>query len=93
MRYFCTDCSYIYDESLGENDSLVDSGTKLEDIPDFCCPDCEAQIDMFQPIVEEVLYAENSQNLSPMEKEHIPHILHIDAREVEVSAGEDIHPS
>lgn len=91
MRYFCIDCSYVYDEAIWEVDLWVDSGTKIDDLSGFYCPNCEAGSDMFQPIIEEVLYAENPDQLSGPEKEHIPHILHMDAREIEVSAGEDIH--
>lgn len=92
MRYFCTDCSYIYDEALGEQELSVEPGTKMDDMSDFYCPNCEADADMFQPIVEELLYAEDPDNLTSIEKEHIPHIIHIDEKEVEISVGLEIHP-
>jgi len=93
MRYFCTDCSYIYDEAIGDPEMSIEAGGKLEDMSEFYCSNCEAGSDMFQPIVEEILYAENPWYISGPEKEHIAHIMHIDEKEVEVCVWEDMHPS
>lgn len=92
MRYFCTDCSYIYDEALGEPELDLNPGTRVEDTPDIYCPNCEAESDMFQPIIEEVIYSEDPKNLSNIEKEHIPHILHMDEKEIEISVWVEVHP-
>lgn len=70
----------------------MEPGTKIDDLSGFYCPNCEADGDMFQPIVEEVLYADTPGFLSGPEKEHIPHIIHMDEKEVEVCVGEDVHP-
>ena len=92
MRYFCTDCSYIFDEANGEKDLWVEPWIKFEEMLDFYCPNCEAESDMFQPIVEEILYADDSKNLQWLERTHIPHILYMDEKEIEVSIGEEYHP-
>ena len=81
MRYFCTDCAYIYDEAFWEEELGFWSWVKMENISDFYCPSCESGGEAFQPIIEEVLYAENNEHLSTIEKEHIPHILYIDYKE------------
>ncbi len=91
MRYFCTDCSHIYDEAIGDPEMDFDAGVKIDELTEFYCPNCEASADMFQPIVEEVLYAEDPEYLSWAEREHIPHILHRDDKEVEFSIGQEVH--
>lgn len=93
MRYFCIDCSHIFDEALWERELSIEPWTKFDDLDWFYCPNCEADESMFQPIEEEILYAEDSDNLSVLESQHIPHILHFDEKEVELSVGEDVHPS
>ena len=44
MRKFrCRYCSHIYDESLGDPDSGIAPGTRLEDSPEAStCPECGA---------------------------------------------------
>jgi len=70
-----------------------EAGRKLDDLEEFYCPNCEAGSDVFQPIVEEILYAENPWHVSGPEREHIPSIIHMDDKEVEVCTGIDMHPS
>lgn len=42
-KYRCRYCSHIYDEALGDVDSGLAPGTRLEDIPaDWSCPECGA---------------------------------------------------
>jgi rubredoxin len=40
-RYLCPECSYTYDESIGDEREGYEPGTTWDDIdPDFFCPDC-----------------------------------------------------
>ena len=40
-RYCCPECSYCYDETLGDAHQGFAAGTSWEEIPeDFNCPDC-----------------------------------------------------
>jgi rubredoxin len=39
--YLCPECSYVYDEELGDTSEGFEPGTSWDDIPvDFFCPDC-----------------------------------------------------
>ena len=45
MKYRCTICGYIYDETV--------EGTKFEDLPDdWACPLCGVGKDMFEKVEE-----------------------------------------
>jgi len=46
---------------------------------------------MFEPIQEEILYAEFPDYKNEIEKEHIPHITHNDGHEIEITVGEELH--
>ena len=49
MKYVCTVCGYVYDETLGDPDNGIAPGTKCEDLPDdFECPLCSVGKDMFE---------------------------------------------
>lgn len=40
-KWLCKVCGYIYDETIGDEDSGISPGTKFEDIPDdWVCPVC-----------------------------------------------------
>jgi len=42
-KYLCIPCGFIYDESLGDEDSGIAPGTKWADVPaDWICPICGA---------------------------------------------------
>lgn len=50
-QYRCTVCGYVYDEEMGEPDSMIDPGTKFEDIPqDWKCPQCGAPKSAFEKV-------------------------------------------
>ena len=50
-KYMCTLCSYVYDPEAGDPDNGVVAGTVFEDLPDdWCCPECGADKDMFEPV-------------------------------------------
>ena len=93
MRFLCVNCSYIYDESLGDVHEDIDPGTSVDQIPeDILCPGCEGSFEDFAPIEDEVLYIDNPDRLTDVEREHMPHILYQDSEKIEVSIGEDMHP-
>lgn len=93
MRFLCVNCSYIYDESLGDEADGIEPGTVIDEIDsDTHCPGCDGSFDDFSPIEDEVLYAENPKHLNHLEKEHIPYIIYQDSERVEVQVGEEIHP-
>ena len=52
-KYQCQACSYVYDPEKGDPENGVAAGTAFEDLPDdWCCPDCGAPKDMFEPLGE-----------------------------------------
>ncbi|MDA9129353.1 rubredoxin [Candidatus Gracilibacteria bacterium] len=93
MRFLCVNCSYMYDESLGDVHEDIDPGTSIDAIDeDILCPGCEGSFDDFAPIEDEILYAENPNHHNHTEREHIPFILYQDHEKLEVSIGEEMHP-
>lgn len=51
QSYCCVTCGLIYDESAGWPEEGIAPGTRWEDLPsDWCCPDCSASRDDFQPV-------------------------------------------
>ena len=53
MKYICDICGYIYDETVGDEDSGIAPGTKFEDIPeDWVCPLCGVTKADFSPVEE-----------------------------------------
>jgi rubredoxin len=52
-KYRCTICGHVYDPAQGDPDSGIAPGTAFENLPaDWCCPDCGAVKDDFEPIDE-----------------------------------------
>jgi rubredoxin len=48
-KWICTVCGYVYDPSVGDPTSAIDSGTAFEDLPaGWVCPECGAGKDMFE---------------------------------------------
>ncbi|CAJ1355633.1 unnamed protein product [Effrenium voratum] len=60
-RWECQNCGYEYNPLFGEGS--YGPGTKFEDIgEEFRCPQCQAEKEEFQPVVEEVAgFAENQE--------------------------------
>lgn len=85
MRYVCTNCNYLYDESLGDKEEWILAWTRFDTLWDmFECPVCHETGDYFHELKEQVNYfpvniSESEQRLlSPIEKEHFPHIENAD---------------
>jgi len=71
MRYLCTNCSYIYDEALGDTLEWISAWTRLEDLWDnFVCPSCYESLDFFQEIRDEVNYIEDGEKTTFIEDLH-----------------------
>jgi len=69
MRYLCTNCNYVYDESLGDSVDFIDEHTLFDNLgEDFVCPVCAAEKDDFFMIKEEVNYIWDT--MSSLETEH-----------------------
>ncbi len=48
MKYVCTVCGYVYDETAGDPDHDIAPGTRWEELPDdFVCPLCGVGKDQF----------------------------------------------
>lgn len=94
MRFLCINCGYIYDESLGFEEEGIEPGTCIEDMSeDYVCPGCGGSFEDFSPIEDEVLYVDNIHNLTHIERDHVPQIVYQDSERVEISIGEEMHPS
>ena len=51
VKFKCTICGYVYDESLGIPEKSIPPGTKWESLPgDFACPLCSAPKSLFKPL-------------------------------------------
>lgn len=96
MRFLCVNCGYIYDEALGDEADGIEPGTCIDQIDEEThCPMCDGSFDDFSPIEDEVIYIDDKNKMSHIEREHLPHILYQDAEKVEVCIGEEeeMHPS
>jgi len=95
MRYLCTNCSYIYDESLWDEVENIKSWTKFYKLGDnFKCPVCWEDQDSFQEIIDEVNYIDENNILWSIDLEHFINIEDLWGWRIEVSVGKDsLHPS
>ncbi len=51
QRYQCSLCSYVYDPQNGDVSNGAAAGVGFADLPaGWCCPDCGAGQDAFDPI-------------------------------------------
>lgn len=50
MKFVCSVCGFVYDETLGLPDQGIAPGTRWEDLPaDFVCPLCGVGRSEFSP--------------------------------------------
>lgn len=50
MKFVCSVCGFVYDETLGLPDQGIAPGTRWEDFPaDFVCPLCGVGKSEFSP--------------------------------------------
>jgi rubredoxin len=51
MRYLCTNCGYIFDETRGDPDNGIAAGTAFAELPDdWVCPICYVSKANFDPL-------------------------------------------
>ena len=75
MQYLCTQCNYIYDEFMWDKELQIAPWTFFEELKeDFKCPICWSSKEYFHWIKEEVLKANDKNNLNLVEKKHIPNV-------------------
>lgn len=93
MKYHCSWCDYIYDESLWDEDLEIIPYTTFDNLPnDFFCPFCDTYKDDFILFDEEVNYPIDINNLAPKEQEHFPNFT-IKDDVLNFSLDENIHPN
>jgi rubredoxin len=50
-KWMCTNCGWIYDETLGDAPGGIAPGTRWEDVPEsWVCPDCGATKAQFEMV-------------------------------------------
>jgi rubredoxin len=93
MKYSCTECGYVFDESRGEPDDGIEPGTKLEDLGDFFrCPSCYTDASAFVGAKEEINYPLDTEALSHVEKDHqITYEIHENELHVKIGEGKHTH--
>ncbi len=85
MKYCCTNCNYVYDESMWDIDEEISPWTRFDDLGDyFACPVCSENTDSFYMIKEEINYIENVNTVDRLELEHYP-IINIENQKLTVS--------
>lgn len=84
MKYFCTECSYAYDDALWDAEEEIKIWQTVDK-----CPVCE-EYDSFQWLEEEVNYI-NDDNLWALEIDHFPEVVISDWKIV-VTVWNEIHP-
>jgi rubredoxin/desulfoferrodoxin (superoxide reductase-like protein) len=91
MKYHCTNCSYIYDETLWEPEQDIEAFTSWGNISeDFYCPICFSPKDDFISPKEELIYLKNN-NLTIVEAIHYPKIF-IERDTLYFEIWEEPHP-
>ena len=49
--YLCVNCSYLYDQAIGDPDRGIPPGTPFEALPsDWECPQCGVSKESFKPL-------------------------------------------
>lgn len=93
MRYLCTECNYIYDESLGDSEEWIKSWTAFYSLWDyFTCPVCGETKDSFHEITEQINYIEDENSVDFMELDHFMEI-YKEEWLIEVKIWKEMHPS
>lgn len=87
MKYLCTNCGYVYDESLWDEVEEIEGGTRVDELD--CCPTC-FEVDSFFQIREEVIYIDDD-TIDKIEREHFIEI-NYQNRKIEVTVWKNSHP-
>lgn len=93
MKYICTNCNYIYDESIWEKEDWIETWTIFWQLWDhFCCPNCLEDKDFFHELIEEVNYIEKENIYDFMQNDHF---INIEEKNdiIKVIIWKELHPS
>lgn len=92
MIYSCWNCRYIYDESLWDEKEWISQWTLFSELwYDWICPICWWEQELFIEIKEEVLTADDIDNMTDLELSHMPKLT-VDEWKLLVEIGYDEHP-
>lgn len=93
MKYYCTNCSYVYDEITWEEELNIAPMTMWWEIDEenFYCPNCESTKEDFIAPKEEIIYPNDQNNLTAVEAMHFP-VYEIKWDELHFKIWEDNHP-
>lgn len=86
MKYLCTNCGYVYNESTGDESEEIECGTRVDDLD--CCPVC-FEVDPFFQVKEEVIYIDENTR-DRIELEHFIKINYKN-RKIEVTVWDNSH--
>lgn len=93
MKYICSNCNYIYDESIWDKTEWIKAGSNFWLLWDhYCCPNCYEDRDTFHEVIEEVNYIDINNNIDLIENDHF---INVDIKDwnAQVSIWRNIHPS
>jgi rubredoxin len=98
-KYHCTNCSYVYNPYIGEEEQWIDPWTDFDDIDEnWHCPSCNEPKDSFIELMETIHESSNIDDLFPQEESHIPFYWESDNRlfvriwsEDEIFVQDDVH--
>lgn len=90
MKYICTNCNYIYDESVWDKEEEIEAWTRFYELWDyFACPVCYEWSENFDVIKEEINYIVDDETRDYLEVEHLP-VIKIENGILTVSVWKDI---
>ena len=92
-KFFCGECSYVYNPLFGEEEYDIAPGTEFESIETFSCPNCGASKDDFIAPKEEIRTVLDKKDLLELEEMHVPrYFFQDDALIVQVGSDDIPHP-
>lgn len=87
MKYSCSECQYVYEESIWDEIDDIKPGTKIETFSS--CPHCWAEDSFFQ-VEEEVVMVDESSHEKIM-RDHKIDIVH-DNQKFEITIADNSYP-
>ncbi len=93
LRYHCTNCSYIYNPYMWDEESSIDPWTDFSDVGEFwVCPICWWSKDDFVEIKEHINEISNPDDLFPEEERHIPFYTEMEDGKVNITIWSEDEP-
>lgn len=90
-KFFCNECSYVYNPLVGEEEYDIAPGTDFENIEDFSCPSCGAPKENFIAPKEEIHTVLDKNDLLEIEEMHVPRY-HFEEDTLVVTLGTEENP-